>query len=255
MNQRTPRSRMQLSAGLAGALFSLFLCSAQTPSISERDRAQTEMRDLFAKVERRLREIDRLLSDAGAGEKVALAGDKQAGIDELLRTSQTRQREVLEGIDRILELARENQQRSGSGSGKPSGEPQPGGKSPIDQQGEQQSQREQTPSAPQKGEKPDSQNQDGSQEKDGSKPKSGKPGEGEPRDPRAGPKKDPKNSPGPNPPQTATDAANKADGGKDRWGDLPVKVRDVFRTEGGGDMPVQYREWIDSYYRRLNKKP
>jgi hypothetical protein len=41
---------------------------------------------------------------------------------------------------------------------------------------------------------------------------------------------------------------------KDAWGFLPVHVRDVFRAQGGGDMPAQYREWIDAYYRRLNKQ-
>ena len=41
----------------------------------------------------------------------------------------------------------------------------------------------------------------------------------------------------------------------DSWGSLPDQVRDVFRTQGGGDMPVQYREWIDAYYKRLNKQP
>jgi hypothetical protein len=237
----------------AGAALLLCLCSAQTPSITERDRAQSEMRELFAKVERRLREIDRLLSDAGAGDTAALKNVKPSGIDELLRTSQQRQREVIDDIDRILQLARENQGRSGGGSGSPSGEPQSGGKSPIDKQGEQESEREQTPSAPQKGAKPGQQNPDGSQPKP-DKPKPGQ-ANGTPHDPSASPKQDTRNQAGPNPPGLATDAPSKGDAGKDRWGDLPVKVRDVFRTEGGGDMPVQYREWIDSYYRRLNKKP
>jgi hypothetical protein len=41
---------------------------------------------------------------------------------------------------------------------------------------------------------------------------------------------------------------------KDAWGFLPAHARDVFRAQGGGDMPAQYREWIDAYYRRLNKQ-
>lgn len=40
----------------------------------------------------------------------------------------------------------------------------------------------------------------------------------------------------------------------DSWGSLPEHVRDVFRTQGGGDMPAQYRVWIDAYYKRLNKE-
>ncbi|MCY2960284.1 MAG: hypothetical protein NTY35_08960 [Planctomycetota bacterium] len=40
----------------------------------------------------------------------------------------------------------------------------------------------------------------------------------------------------------------------ERWGDLPVQVREVFRNHGGGDFPPYYRDWIDQYYRRLNAK-
>ena len=40
----------------------------------------------------------------------------------------------------------------------------------------------------------------------------------------------------------------------DRWGDLPLHAREVFRVEGGGDLPAQYRAWIDSYYRKLNRE-
>lgn len=37
----------------------------------------------------------------------------------------------------------------------------------------------------------------------------------------------------------------------DRWGDLPIQVREVFRTEGGADLPPEYRDWIDGYYKKL----
>lgn len=40
----------------------------------------------------------------------------------------------------------------------------------------------------------------------------------------------------------------------ERWGDLPVHVRDVFRAEGGGDMPPRYRDWIDAYYRKMHER-
>lgn len=36
------------------------------------------------------------------------------------------------------------------------------------------------------------------------------------------------------------------------WGNLPIHLRDIYRAEGREDMPAQYRDWIDSYYRRLN---
>ena len=31
-------------------------------------------------------------------------------------------------------------------------------------------------------------------------------------------------------------------------------IRDTFRAEGRGDMPARYRDWIDSYYRKLNRR-
>ena len=27
----------------------------------------------------------------------------------------------------------------------------------------------------------------------------------------------------------------------------------MFRNKGSDDLPVQYRDWIDAYYRRLNR--
>ncbi len=42
--------------------------------------------------------------------------------------------------------------------------------------------------------------------------------------------------------------------GGDQWGNLPVHLRDLFRAEGGQDLPPRYRGWIDSYYRRLNDR-
>ena len=43
---------------------------------------------------------------------------------------------------------------------------------------------------------------------------------------------------------------------RERWGDLPLQVRDLFRSEGSSaDLPAQYRDWIDAYHRRLNRRP
>jgi hypothetical protein len=44
-------------------------------------------------------------------------------------------------------------------------------------------------------------------------------------------------------------------GSADRWGDLPLHAREVFREQGGAELPSRYRDWIDQYYRRLNRKP
>jgi hypothetical protein len=65
---------------------------------------------------------------------------------------------------------------------------------------------------------------------------------------------DPRNDVAPPPPGTPTAVGGASSSTKDRWGDLPQKVRDLFRAEGGSELPVQYRQWIDAYYRRLNRE-
>ncbi len=52
----------------------------------------------------------------------------------------------------------------------------------------------------------------------------------------------------------SSSGASSPSGAVDRWGDLPVYARDVFRAEGGADFPSAYREFIDAYYRRLNRR-
>ena len=43
-------------------------------------------------------------------------------------------------------------------------------------------------------------------------------------------------------------------GDAERWGFLPERFQETFRNQGADDLPVQYRDWIDSYYRRLNEQ-
>jgi hypothetical protein len=221
-----------------------------------RSDAEREMLELFGKVERKMREIDKLLSDASAGDTSALEKVGPSGIDEILKRTQETGREVREGIDKILEIARQMNSQSSSGQGSPSQEPKPGQGSPLDQRGEQSTQREQTPGGREpQGQEPKPGGED-PQGKD--KPEPGKqpnPGGQDPKDPRASPDKNPKNERGNAPPGSSADAANNANDQRSRWGELPTHARDVFQTQGGKDMPPQYRDWIDAYYRRLNKKP
>ena len=235
-----------------------------------------EMRRLFGKIERELRDIDRLLADASAGgsdgasaEAKKKASDAVQGLKELLATSEERGKSVVAGIDRILELAQhepcsssscesaggmcKNPGSSGSSNKdskqKGNGRSEPGdadstpGKSPLDRQGENSTQREATPQAP-----------DASQAQNGREPKPAQPKEsGTPKGndaAKTAAKNNPANPPGASP----TDAPHAGASAVDKWGDLPVHVRDVFRAQGGGDMPAQYRDWIDAYYRRMAKR-
>ena len=75
-------------------------------------------------------------------------------------------------------------------------------------------------------------------------------GDGSPQSPGPDPEGASTNQSGSQPPRADTEHAPKATA-HDRWGDLPIQVREVFRTEGGADLPPKYRDWIDEYYRKL----
>lgn len=115
----------------------------------------------------------------------------------------------------------------------------------MDKPGDNTTQRESTPQAPEKtasaGQQPGA--------SDRNPPSNGMPRGGQASRAPA------QDSPGANPPALPTEIVPGAPDGKDRWGDLPVHARDVFRAQGGGDMPARYREWIDAYYKRLNQNP
>ena len=42
--------------------------------------------------------------------------------------------------------------------------------------------------------------------------------------------------------------------GSEEWGDLPVHLRKVFQNGVSEDVPPRYRDWVDSYYKRLNRR-
>jgi hypothetical protein len=219
--------------------------------------AQDEMRELFLKVERNLLRMDQYLLDASAGDTSKLDTVEGAGIDDLLDQSSvaaagvgasgvakvlgvTRKRgdRVLEDIDRILELAKKNGQScsSGGGSPKPGDSQSP---SPTEGQQNNQTQRMQGNKAPGKGEP----------EEPGQEPDQG-------QDPKGN--RDSKDPPSSNQvqhmPNHPTNAPPPVTQDADRWGELPIYARDLFRAEGGHDLPPQYRDWIDAYYRRLNRR-
>ncbi|MCC6407903.1 MAG: hypothetical protein IT453_12135 [Planctomycetes bacterium] len=209
------------------------------PQLGGGDGGKEEMIKLFHEVEQKLQEVDRLLYDAGAG--TAVGGElADSGIDRLLRDAQARSSSAQQGIDRILELARQQQQQQSSSSGGTGSEQQPQGDSPLDEprrQGEQQ--REKKPG----GKAPDSQG----------KPEQPQP-TGEPKSPKDS-KDDPTQQQGTNPPKGAKGAPSQPGDDRERWGELPEQVRDVFRVQGGDDLPPRYRDFIDSYYRRMSKRP
>lgn len=210
-----------------------------TPVSSEANSAEAEMRRLFAEVERRLRAIDLALSDAAAGE-APLATPQSSGIDQLLRNVQEQGRSAARDMERILELALQNGGKSSSGQGGSC--PNPGGntpgQSPLD--GPRGTSAPETPPSEAGG------NPDRPQPAPGEKPDQGGERSEDPGENRPAPAR---------PADARGDARVPVVDSQDAWGDLPERYREVFRAEGGGNMPLQYRDWIDAYYRRMNKRP
>lgn len=204
---------------------------------------EQEMQRVFAEVESALREIDLLLSDAAAGD-TSLSEVPDSGLDKLLEISQSRSKSVIQGIDKILELAEQSQQSSSNG-----GQPPPDSQdSPLDQRrSEENRDREQTPQGPQQQEQNQPQPEPGQQDEPQEQP-----GDQNPQD-QDNQNDDPgQNRPGQENSRPGGDPSTTGTG-VDAWGELPTRVRQVFRTEGGQDLPVQYRDWIDAYYRKLNE--
>ncbi len=241
----------------------------------QQEDGQAEMLRLFGEVEQQLKAIDKLLSDAAAGDTKKLRDAGLSSMDELLRQTADNSRKVQADIDRLLDLARQAGQQGGGGgggssSGSSGGQGQgqqdgDGSSSPLSGRSEQSTQREATPEGPgqgaqrpQAGQEQGGQQQGGQQEnrageQQGQRPTPG--GQSRPRDPRQAGADAGTSRPGSDPGGDPLGAGSKGSDGADRWGDLPVHARDVFRTQGGRDMPPRYRDAIDGYYRRLSKNP
>lgn len=223
--------------------------------LTQRDPKQQEMMDLFAEVERDLLAIDDLLFEAAAGEEdLELL---ESGLAELFLASRDRSREVAEGIDAILDLAQqmenEQQQNSSGSSGSSQGgeQGQGQGESPMDNRG-QESQREKESSRNEAGSPEAGQNSEdssGMEELDSGegqqpqpKPESGEQGEGE------GTNQDGK--------QVGKDqlGAGSEAGAAGQWGELPPRVQEIFSNQVSDDLPLEYREFIEAYWLRLQRE-
>ena len=213
------------------------------PDFGGGNDVQDEIRDLFIRVERNLLRMEDYLLDASAGDTSALEKVGPSGMDELLESAQpqsspeasgvagvlgrtrTHGQQVLEDIDRIIEIANE---QGGSCSSS-------GGDKPSPLEGNQPGSTDRA-----QGQKPPSE--------DSSKTPTGEPeGNQDSPDP-------PSSSPTDRTPDQATAPPPPAVEDDERWGELPIYTRELFRAGGTRDLPPQYRDWIDAYYRRLNRR-
>ena len=123
------------------------------------------------------------------------------------------------------------------GGGQPSSGEQPSD-SPSQKQQRSGQRKEQTPEGPdQQGDRPDRSSQ----------------AEGTPRGNRDNPPPTPK-SDAAAPPDDPTQQPLQVSQDREQWGNLPIHMQELFRAEGGDKVPARYRDWIESYYRRLNDR-
>ena len=206
----------------------------EIPTIGGLDQQQEEMVKLFHEVERTLLAIDLELADAGAG-RIPLPEGKDSGIERLLQSYGSKSDQAVSGIEKILELAQQMNGQSMSQCMKPDQNSQ----SPLEKEKQAgPKQQESTPQEP----KPGEQKNEPKPTPNGEKPEDGK----QSPPPQGG------NKPAPPPGAESGDAVPHGND-IERWGQLPERVQNVFQNQITDDLPLQYRDWIDSYYRRLNK--
>ena len=215
------------------------------------------MEQLFLKVEKRLQRVTDLLYEASSGDVSGAEDIGSAGIDELIREAEqgaagassgmarilgatrSQSEATLDDIQTILEMAEQQSSNSSSSSSSSSSQSQ----NPSGQNSPQQGQ---TPSGSRKqesGERPPEPGEGDEQQ--------GKPNDGQ--QPRGSQESDAgQDGQADAPPPGETGGPSGASGAEE-WGDLPVHLRKVFQNGVSEDVPPRYRDWVDSYYKRLNK--
>lgn len=224
--------------------------------------AQAQIQELFNRIEKNLRSIDDLLFEAAGSEDVAMEDAEQWR--SWIMDSQAKSQEVLNDIDKLLEISQQmsSQSRgrssSSQGQGQQSPESSEQGQSPLDQQRQGSQRRQEGGSQQNSGQQPEGQTDQGDPQNSKGDQKGGQQGEepgqqGQPKDGRAG---------GPESQQSGDQAqANgergsaSAAGGLEPWGELPPRVQEIFSNQNTQDAPLLYRDWIDSYYRRVSREP
>lgn len=220
---------------------------------------EEEMKELFIKVDKRLKRVSELLFEASTGDSSRSSEIGAAGIDELIREAENASGAGASGIGQILEASRSQSeaarteidrileiaaQQGSPGSGGQGGPPPPTPSEGMPKQG-------QTPGGSQKEEKGQSPEEQGKGKQGEQQQQDQQPGGEEPRggqEQKGGPD-------GPGKPQPKSETGDPSNAtGNEEWGDLPVHLRKTFQNGVSDDVPPRYRDWVDSYYKRLNRR-
>lgn len=215
----TPTILLTLWAALAAAPAAV----AQGP-----EDPRQEVKRLFEQVSKDLDEIDKLLLQAASDRRSKAGAGEAATEKDAAKEAHGKQREVVDAIQKILELVPRTGSSQSSGSGG-----QPSSKSDGNLPDDPGQQREDS----------------GAPRGENQAPKD--PSGGKPDDPRES-KEKPKN--GVKPPRDyATERRERGDLTVDRWGELPEQVREAFTNESTQDVPIRYRKWIQDFYKRVQR--
>jgi hypothetical protein len=217
-----------------------------------------QMQELFGRIEKNLRKIDDLLFEAAGAPEVA--EDDPQRWRAWVGDTRERSEAVLEDIDKLLDLSQQmsSQSRgrssSNQGQGQQSPESSEQGQSPLDRGGPEGQRRQeggqQGPPPPEsgQGEQGSGPEGQGQQPPPGGAPQDGTPSgaeQGGPEGQRGSDRRPAGSERGP-----GSQAGEIAP-----WGELPPRVQEIFSNQNAEEMPLLYRDWIDSYYRRVSREP
>ena len=197
---------------------------APLPQQSEQQKAE----EILQRIGETLREVEQLMVEMSFDAESTGAGQSKVveEIDKLLDEAGRQQQAVLDGIDELIEMARQQQQQQRQQGGSSSQQRQ-------DQQQQQQQQQQQNPSQQDQAGQPENQ-----EEKNGNQPEDAQDGKGDPKNPRR-----------PGDPAPEEHWSQDVNG---RWGALPPKLQELIRQGDPAKFPPQYREMLEEYYKRLS---
>jgi hypothetical protein len=237
------RCKMAIAAAVAIAA-SLALAPPASAQMTDPD--QERARELVLRIRKSMREIDSLLLKGAQPEKVEqeLAAN-QKRIEELLKETESKSQAVIQNIDELVKLTKYQKSNSGGSGGSQPPEQKPqGSEGQMPEREKSQDPQELSPQ-PKDGQQP----KDGEQPKDEEQNRDGDPKSGRPD--RTPPEQRDAKRP---PPKGATGEFERTDV-SGRWGMLPPKEAEDLQRRNADDFPQRYRQWMELYFRRVNKLP
>jgi len=229
---------------------------------------QAEMVRLFGEIETHLGEVDSALFEASGADTFGDGGSVSTWVEGAERDGRAAVEkidELLDVVDRMqdeMEQQQQQQQQQGGQNQQSSSGQQQQSRGQQGQQGQQQSSSQRgQPQNQQSGREntPEGPSEAGAEQQNRGQ-ENGEGREGQPQGQGATPQNgDEAPTDGDNAAAAAAAARaaqrNGGDAAFGAWGELPPRAQEVFTNRASDDMPPKYRDWIDSYYKRVSQQP